>query len=155
RVARFGRQPRHGEHAGTVGGTGDRHQQRPERRGHDVHRGALPFRRRGRARTGVHARPSRPWNGWLTMRPRCTVRSGTFSSLALALLLTGCGPGAGPTRPAATQPAGATSAPANGTGAFCDAAARLELADASNRASIQAGLEAATPTGLEAAVRVI
>ena len=50
----------------------------------------------------------------------------------------------------------ATTAPAgNVAGSFCDAAARLELADASNRQSIQAGLEAATPTGLEADVATV
>ena len=93
-------------------------------------------------------------NGGITMRrPRITF----VAFLALALGVGACGPaggGAATTGPNATN-AAATARAGNATGSFCDAAARLELADASNRQSIQAGLEAATPAGLAEAVRVI
>jgi hypothetical protein len=76
--------------------------------------------------------------------------------LGLALALLACGPGGAATSkpggggtPAAATPGG------NVAGSFCDAAARLEFADASNRQSIQAGLEAATPAGLGEAVAII
>ncbi|HEX2550381.1 MAG TPA: hypothetical protein VHK64_02205 [Nocardioidaceae bacterium] len=85
------------------------------------------------------------------MKHRGGVARAIISSLAVAFLLLGCGPGGAPT----TKPGGATSAPGDAAGAFCDAAARLELADASNRQSIQAGLEANTPAGLADAVAVI
>jgi hypothetical protein len=74
-----------------------------------------------------------------------------LATLALALVLLGCGPGGAAT----ATPAGADVPAGNAAGSFCDAAARLELADASNRQSIQAGLEAATPAGLAEAVAVI
>ncbi len=86
------------------------------------------------------------------MRPRL------IASLGLAIALIGCGTGSGtaPTGNAATAPGGATTVPAGGgADSFCDAAARLELADASNRQEIQAGLEAATPAGQEANVAVV
>jgi hypothetical protein len=73
------------------------------------------------------------------------------ATLGLTFVLLGCGPGSAATVP----PAGATVPAGNAAGSFCDAAARLELADASNRQSIQAGLEAATPAGLAEAVAVI
>ena len=71
--------------------------------------------------------------------------------LGVTVVLLGCGTGgdAGPTGAGATSPAG------NAAGSFCDAAARLELADASNRQQVQAGLEAATPAGQEENVAVI
>ena len=77
--------------------------------------------------------------------------------LGLMIALVGCGPGgtAGPTGAGTAAPGGATAAPGNATGGFCDAAARLELASADNRQSIQDGLEAATPAGQEANVAVI
>lgn len=79
------------------------------------------------------------------------MRRPLISSIALMLALLGCGPGgdAGQSGAAATTPAG------NATGSFCEAALRLELADASNRQEIQAGLEAATPAGQEGHVAVI
>jgi hypothetical protein len=86
------------------------------------------------------------------MRPRL------IASLGLAVALMGCGGGNGsaPTGGGATVPAGDTTGPGGGeAGSFCDAAARLELADASNRQEIQAGLEAATPAGQEANVAVV
>jgi hypothetical protein len=74
-----------------------------------------------------------------------------MATLGLAAMLLGCGPGG-----AATLNPPATRGPADqAAGAFCDAAARLELADESNRQSIQAGLEANTPAGLTDAVAVI
>ena len=82
-----------------------------------------------------------------------TKRTPLIAMLGLAMLLLGCGPGGAATAiPGST--AGAVPA-GNAAGSFCDAAARLELADASNRPSIQAGLEAATPAGLGEAVAVI
>lgn len=70
------------------------------------------------------------------------MRRTSFAGLGLAIALLGCGSGGGPqgTGGGATPPAGN-----GGSASFCDAAARLELADASNRQEIQAGLEAATP----------
>lgn len=75
--------------------------------------------------------------------------------LGLAFVLLGCGPGgqAGPTGNA-TAPGGPTS-PAGNAAGFCEAAFRLEMADASNRQQIQAGLEAATPAGQEENVAVV
>ena len=74
--------------------------------------------------------------------------------LSLAVLLAACGPGGvgTPSTPGEAAPGGAGGGVA---GTFCDAAARLELADASNRQSIQAGLENGTPAGLEEAVATI
>lgn len=74
-----------------------------------------------------------------------------ISSLTLMIALLGCGPGgdARQSDAAATTPAG------NAAESFCDAAARLELADASNRQQIQAGLEADTPAGMGEDVAVI
>lgn len=94
------------------------------------------------------------------------MRTRVIAGLGLALVVLGCGTGgnagptgggAGPTGGGAgpTGGAGATAPAGNPTSSFCDAAARLELADASNRQEIQAGLEAATPAGLEEDVAVI
>ena len=79
------------------------------------------------------------------------MRKPLITSLALAVALMGCGPGGdtGPTGAGATAPAG------NGAGSFCEAAGRLELADASNRQQIQAGLESAIPPGQNENVAVI
>jgi hypothetical protein len=74
-----------------------------------------------------------------------------LGALGLAIALLGCGPSGSP----GATGAGGTVPGGNGAGTFCAAALRLELADASNRASIQAGLEAATPAGLEEDVAVI
>ncbi len=93
------------------------------------------------------------------------MRRTLIGSLAMALVLLGCGAGgaAGPTGAGggptgagggATGP-GATTPAANGAGSFCEAAFRLELADASNRQEIQAGLEAATPAGQEENVAMV
>lgn len=79
------------------------------------------------------------------------MRPSLIAVVGLGLVLLGCGTGG---NPAATG-AGATVPAGGGSGSFCDAAARLELADASNRQQIQAGLEAATPAGQEANVAVI
>ena len=85
------------------------------------------------------------------------MRGPLFVSLGLMIALMGCGPGgtAGPTGAGTAVPAGATAPPGNAAGGFCDAAARLQLADSSNRQSIQDSLEAATPAGQEANVAVI
>jgi hypothetical protein len=79
------------------------------------------------------------------------MRRTLIASLGVMVVLLGCGPGGSPgaTGAGATVPAG------NAAGGFCDAALRLELADASNRQEIQAGLEAATPAGQEENVAVI
>ena len=80
------------------------------------------------------------------------MRRTLVAGLGLAIALIGCGPG-GPTQPpgaGATPPAGNA-----GASTFCEAAARLELADASNRREIQAGLENGTPAGLEEDVATI
>lgn len=85
------------------------------------------------------------------------MRRSLIAGLGLAVALIGCEPGnqGEATSPGPTTPAGATQ-PADGAAAgFCEAAARLPLADASNRQEIQAGLEAATPSGLAAAVGVV
>lgn len=75
-----------------------------------------------------------------------------IASLGLAIALMGCGPGGTP----GETGAGATAPAGNGaSGGFCDAAARLELADASNRQEIQAGLEAATPPEMTEEVAVV
>lgn len=79
------------------------------------------------------------------------MRPAFMASLGLAVALMGCGSGgpAADTGPGATAPAG------NGAGSFCDAAGRLELADASNRRQIQAGLESVIPAGQERNVAVV
>jgi basic membrane lipoprotein Med (substrate-binding protein (PBP1-ABC) superfamily) len=79
-------------------------------------------------------------------------------TLAAAMVLVGCGAGAGATATGAatTTAQGTGSEPGgNGTASFCEAAARLELADASNRQEIQSGLENATPAEMVDAVAVI
>lgn len=81
------------------------------------------------------------------------MRRTLISGLGLMIALMACGPGGSPAAtgagPGASTPAG------NAAGSFCDAAFRLQMADASNRQQIQAGLEAATPAGQEANVAVI
>lgn len=84
------------------------------------------------------------------------MRPPLMASLALAVVVMACGPGgqagptqAGPTGNAATAPAGGS------TQSFCDAAARLEMADASNRQIIQADLEESTPADQVANVAVV
>ena len=71
--------------------------------------------------------------------------------LGLAVVLMGCGAGGedGAIGAAETAPIG------TGASGFCDAASLLQMADASNRQEIQAGLEAATPAGQEEHVAVI
>jgi hypothetical protein len=87
------------------------------------------------------------------------MRTRFITVVLLVIASMGCGSGgqAGPTTEG-TVPAGGTAAPGPGGGGaqgFCEAAARLELADASNRQDIQAGLEAATPAGQEKSVAVV
>jgi hypothetical protein len=89
---------------------------------------------------------------------RLEMRRRLIAGLGLAIVLLGCGTGAGagPTGGGAGPTAGGATVPAgNGAGGFCDAALRLELADASNRQEIQAGLEAATPPEMTEEVAVV
>lgn len=85
------------------------------------------------------------------------MRTSMFITVALGVVLAACGPGGAATQNpgGSTTPGGGTAPGGNTAGAFCDAAARLELADASNRQLIQAGLENGTPAGLQDAVAVI
>ena len=86
------------------------------------------------------------------------MRTRLMATLALAAALMGCGtsgqPGA--TGQAASPTGGGATVPAGGGSAsFCDAAFRLQMADSSTRAEIQAGLESDTPAGQEENVAVV
>lgn len=79
-----------------------------------------------------------------------TVHLRLMASIFLAAGVLGCGTAGDP----AATGAGATPPGADPAG-FCEAALRLELADSSNRPSIQAALEASTPAGQEDNVAVV